>query len=192
MLQTTYKCPKCGVYKTITEDLQSMSYNESLSPNSNYPAMSQFEWDNAPFNQADIPEKDFEVTCSQSLSRTATVTTSNYIPGASGVDYESDGDGGCCACGWQDPDDTSNTNWGAEYQSNGYYTPLQLIQMFSSFLGDELLKAEEDLKSDNQEISNLAKRQVGRLKHLIEECDSWQDDETEYIYDDQSLEYANN
>ena len=21
MLQTTYKCPKCGVYKTITEDL---------------------------------------------------------------------------------------------------------------------------------------------------------------------------
>jgi hypothetical protein len=35
---------------------------------------------NAPYNQVDVPEKDFEVTCSQSLSRTAIVTTNDYIP----------------------------------------------------------------------------------------------------------------
>lgn len=57
-----------------------MSYNESLNPHSNYPLMSQSQWDSAPFNQSDIPEKDFDVVCSQSLSRAATVTTSNYIP----------------------------------------------------------------------------------------------------------------
>ena len=147
-----------------------MSYNESLNPNSNYPTMSQFEWDNAPFSQADIPEKDFEVTCSQSLSRTATVTTSNYIPGASGVDYESDGDGGCCACGWQDPDDTSDTNWSDEYHSNGHYTPLQIIQHCEE-LCRYLLE---------RDITDYGKNS---LKKLMEECQNWQDDETEYILD---------
>ena len=32
-----------------------MSYNESLNGNSNYPPMSQSEWDNAPWNQVDNP-----------------------------------------------------------------------------------------------------------------------------------------
>lgn len=37
-----------------------MSYNESLNPNSNYPPMSQSEWDAAPWNQRE-PEP-YEVT----------------------------------------------------------------------------------------------------------------------------------
>ena len=48
----------------------------------------------APWNQEEVPDEDFEITCSQSLSKTVTVTTNNYIPGASGVDYERDDEGG--------------------------------------------------------------------------------------------------
>lgn len=57
-----------------------------------YPPGAEFD-PNAPYNQIEVPQKDFEVTCSQSLSRTAIVTTNNYTPGASGVDYEPDDEG---------------------------------------------------------------------------------------------------
>ena len=48
---------------------------------SNYPpGVSDSTWD-APWNQSDPEEEEFEVTCSQSLSRTATVWTDNYTNG---------------------------------------------------------------------------------------------------------------
>ena len=93
-----------------------------------YPPGAEYD-PSAPYNQVDVPEKDFEITCSQSLSRTATVTTNNYIPGAEGCDYE-EGE----AFGWHDPDDTSDTNWADEYESNGYKTPLELIGMLKEYL----------------------------------------------------------
>lgn len=144
-----------------------MSYNESLLANSNYPPMSQSQWESAPFNQVDVPNKEFEVTCCQVLSRTAIVTTNNYIPGASGVDYEPDGEGGYCACGWQDDDDTSDTNWCDEYEGNGYKTPLQLIQLFKIFL-------------EEQKSHGFVFKTPGFTDRLIEECDCWQDNKTEY------------
>lgn len=55
-----------------------MSYNESLSPNSNYPPMSQSEWDNAPWNEKEVPEKPFNIYASQSLSKDTWVTTKDY------------------------------------------------------------------------------------------------------------------
>ena len=132
---------------------------------------------NAPYNQSDIPEKDFEITCSQSLSKTVTVTTDNYIPGASGVDYESDDEGGYCAVGWQDPDDTSDTNWAEEYHDNDHYTPIQLIELYKETLKEQL-KSWEGM----DEIPS-AKAQIKRIEHLIEECESWTEDETEYVED---------
>ena len=126
----------------------------------------------APWNQVDVPEKEFDVTCSQSLSRTAVVTTNNYIPGASGVDYE---DG--MAVGWQDDDDTSDTNWGDEYDACGYKTPLQLIQLLRQYVEKDLNNVDSIAKDTNQNKIFLERK----LKHLIEECDCWQDDETEYI-----------
>lgn len=47
-----------------------MSFNESLLPNSNYPPMSQSEWDAAPFNQVDPPTKTIDITVSVTLSKT--------------------------------------------------------------------------------------------------------------------------
>ena len=149
-----------------------MSYNESLSPNSNYPAMSQSQWDSAPFNEPDVPEKEFDVTISQTLSKNTTVTTNDYIPGASGVDYEPDDEGGYCSCGWHDPDDTSDTNWNEAYKKE-HYTPLDLIGLFKETL-------EQQLESwEGMDYMPYAKKEIKRIEHLIEECSSWIDDEIE-------------
>ena len=142
-----------------------------------YPPGAEFDV-NAPYNQAEIPEKDFDVTISQTLSKDTTVTTNDYIPGESGVDYEPDGEGGYCACGWQDDDDTSDTNWSNEYEANGYHTPLQLIQMLKDYLQKDLEKwQEEDKKTSNSGPAF----HVRRLQHLIEECDGFDEDEIEYV-----------
>ena len=142
-----------------------------------YPPGAEYD-PNAPYNQSDIPEKEFEVTCSQTLSKSIEVWTSNYIPGASGVDYESDDEGGCYASAWHDDPDTSDTNWSQEYDANGYKTPLQLIQMLKGYLEDELKKWEE---VDKQDPHKWASTQVRKFKSLIEECDCWTEDETEFI-----------
>ena len=124
----------------------------------------------APWNEPTVPDKEFDVTCSQTLSKTVSVWTDNYIPGASGVDYEPDDEGGYYASGWQDPDDTSDTNWEEEYHDNDYHTPLQLIGLFKQFL-------EENLEH------GLVFRNPNVTKRLIKECEGWSDDETEYIND---------
>jgi hypothetical protein len=145
---------------------------------SNYPDGLSDWTPGTPWNEPEIPDEDFEITCSQSLSRTATVTTNNYIPGASGVDYESDDEGGCYAVPYHDDPDTSDTNWADEYKANGYKTPLQLIQMLKGYLEDELKKWEE---VDKQDPHKWASTQVRKFKSLIEECDCWIEDETEFI-----------
>jgi len=137
---------------------------------SNYPPGVSDNTIGAPWNQSDPEEKEFSIVCSQSLSKTVSVFTSNYIPGASGVDYESDDEGGCCAVGWHDPDDTSDTDWDEEYHDNDHYTPLQLISLFKQHLENELAR-----------MGNT--KDSRRIKHLIEECSDWNEDETEYAED---------
>jgi hypothetical protein len=145
---------------------------------SNYPDGLSDWTPGCPWSEPEVPEEEFEVTCSQSLSRTATVWTDNYIPGASGVDYEPDGEGGYCASGWHDDPDTSDTNWAEEYESNGYKTPLQLIQMLREYLEKDLRDIQKDMLPNDRSYKATKARQ---LKGLIEECDCWTEDETEYI-----------
>ena len=151
-----------------------------MSEKDYYPAGAYNDPD-APWNQEDVPEKEFEITCSQSLSRTATVWTDNYIPGASGCDYEPDGEGGYCACGYHDPDDTSDTNWSEEYSENGHYTPLELIEKYKEELSEALKKLEEYGKSLHSKKPYWWIQRKRNLEHLIEECEGWIEDETEYI-----------
>lgn len=132
----------------------------------------------APWNQPEVPEKEFDVTCSQSLSRTATVWSNNYIPGASGVDYEPNDEGGYDACGWHDEDDTSDTNWADEYKNNGYKTPLELIGMLREYLEKDLRDIQKDMLPNDRSY-NATKARI--LRSLIEECDCWTNDETEYV-----------
>ena len=84
--------------------------NESIRSNSNYPLMTQSQWENAPFNQSDPSEQEFEVCVSQTLSKTVSVLTST----------------------------TSDTDWQEVYHDNDYHTPLQLLTIFKKFLEDEL------------------------------------------------------
>lgn len=125
---------------------------------------------NAPYNQVDAPDKEFDVTCCQTLSKTVTVVTNNYTPGASGVDYEPDDEGGFCAVGWQDSDDTSDTNWADEYHDNDYHTPMQLIQILKEVLESDL-------------AHGTVYKNPKFTEHLISECDGWIEDEIEYLED---------
>ena len=139
-----------------------------------YPAGAFYD-KNAVYNQSDVPEEEFEITCSQSLSRTTTVVTNNYIPGDEGVDWETDDEGHPYASPWQDAPDTSDTNWAEEYHDNDHYTPIQLIGLYKETLKEQL-KSWEGM----DEIPS-AKAQIRRIEHLIEECEGWTEDETEYV-----------
>ena len=134
---------------------------------SNYPDGLSDNTPGAPWNDPIVPEKEFDVTCSQTLSKTVTVTTNNYIPGVSGVDYESDDEGGYCAVGWHDPDDTSDTNWNEEY-SLCHETIPSLLNILKEYI-------KKDLEYGDSKFSKE------HLKYLLEECDGWTVDEEEYI-----------
>ena len=56
-----------------------MSYNESLRANSNYPPMSQSDWDRAPWNEVELPPKEVEITVSVTISKTMKVPVGDYI-----------------------------------------------------------------------------------------------------------------
>jgi len=127
-----------------------------------FPAGAEFD-PSAPYNEPIIPEKKFDVTCSQSISKTTTVITNNYVPGAEWCEYD---DG--ITIGGYDPDNTSDTDWSEEYHLNDHYTPIQLIGLFKQHLENELNRM-GDVKDSR------------RIKHLIEECSDWTEDETEYI-----------
>ena len=124
----------------------------------------------APWNQSDIPEKEFDVTCSQTLSKAATVFTSNYTPGAVEAEHEWDEDGYHTVY-TRDPDDTSDVIWKEEWHDNDHYTPIQLIELFQKYLLDEV------------NGSNTVNRNPQFLHHIITECNNWEEDETEYIND---------
>lgn len=107
----------------------------------------------APYNEPLVPDLDFDLTVSQSLSKNVTICTDRY-----------------------NVDDLNETEW-SEIYSEEHYTPLQLIQMYKEKLKEQLESWEgmEDLF--------VGKKQIQRIEHLIEECKGWTDDETEYVID---------
>ena len=154
----------------VKDVLQEILFGD-MYDNYNYPAGA--DTSDAPWNQSDVPEKEFDVTCSQSLSKTVIVITDDYVPGAEGVDYESDDEGGCHAFSWQDPDDTSDTNWAKEYSGNNHLTPLQLIETFKEFLEKQL--------NETNYATPEGKKECNKLQHLIEECTGWIEDDYEFV-----------
>ena len=122
-----------------------------------YYAPGSYRDPSAPWNQVEIPERDFDLTISQSLSKDVTVCTNDYAP-----EYDEE-DGRTYI-------NTENTDWEKVYKED-HYTPLQLIQMYKQVL-------EEQLESFNGiDDTFAAKLQIRRIKHLIEECESWIEDE---------------
>ena len=115
-----------------------------------YPPGAEFD-PNAPYNQVDPPKQEFEVTITQTISKTLPIWTDqyNYI-------CERDEDGGFVDY------DTSDTNWHDVYAED-HYTPLQLIALFK-----RMLEQKEEIPE-------------GLRQHLIEECSEWGEDDCEII-----------
>lgn len=123
-----------------------------------YPPGAEFD-PNAPYNEVELPEEEFDVCISSSLSKSTTVTTNDYS-----VDSWDEEDGNASF-------DTSDTNWEQAYNNDGHYTPLELIQKFKEVLS-ELVK-DTDIKP----------RKKKEYEHLISECEGWSEDELEVIED---------
>lgn len=68
-------------------DIKKLKRNKKMD-NYNYPLMSQSEWDNAPWNQVDNPEREVEVLVSITLSKTFKVKVSDYTITDSGKDED--------------------------------------------------------------------------------------------------------
>ena len=119
--------------------------------NYNYPAGADNP--SAPWNEPVIPEQEFEIHITQTLSKNAIVSTDDYIP-------ETDDETGEISV------DTTDTNWLEEYEKD-HFTPLQLIAFLKRYL-------EEELSHDGSVSKNPL-----YIKYLISECDNWVNEETE-------------
>lgn len=105
----------------------------------------------------EVPERQFDVCISQTLSKSTRVTTNDYVPE---VDQDEDG--------YHDYSDTYDTDWKGAYK-NEHLTPLHLISEFKDFLTKHLPDPLIDVKG------------FRRFKYLIGECEGWTEDETEVV-----------
>jgi hypothetical protein len=128
-----------------------MSYNESLNPNSNYPAMTQSQWDAAPFNEPIIPEREFNVCAMQTLVKETIISTDQYQP-----EYDEE-DGYTYA-------NTENTDWQDAYEKVAC-TPSQLIEVCGKL-------AQHLINDGIKKVDGIW------LPRIVKECDGWDVDET--------------
>jgi hypothetical protein len=108
----------------------------------------------APYREETIPELKFDVTISQTLSKTVTVKTDDYIPVKVGN-----------PCVRIHPD-TTNTDWRQAYE-NEHFKIQDLLQELKEY-------AKSDLA-----MSGVNTNKGKYLKKLIEACDNWIEDDYE-------------
>jgi hypothetical protein len=120
--------------------------------NYHYPAGADNEM--APWNEPVIPEKEFDVLVSQTLSRDTSIYTNDYCP-------EFDEETG------QTDANTECTDWKKAY-SNAAMTPLEIIGA-----AEKIAKA----------LLEQGQTRVGGvyLKSLVSDCEGWNEDELEVI-----------
>lgn len=149
--------------------------------NYNYPLGADTK--DAPWNQEELPELKFNVCISQTLSKTTTVMTNDYIDGGVSEDADHDSEGNWFTYYTQDPPDTSETNWRQAY-TDEHLTPLQLIAELKKLKEREAKTITELLSTAVDELSvRKYKRQLSSVTYSINECDGWVEDECEIIED---------
>lgn len=121
-----------------------------------YPAGAEFD-PRAPWNQSepDPVSRDIDYSCT--LHRTATVETTNYVPGT----WEKDEDG----FGYREGDDFSDTDWLEEYKES-HYTPAELIAMLKD-VAAQLARGE--MPACKKALRNPAKY----WQDIADECEGW-------------------
>lgn len=65
--------------------------------------------------------------------------------------------------------DVEDKNWEDVYHENDYHTPQQLLGLFKRYLQDMLGEKIQVSKSPSY------------IKHLIKECENWDEDDVEYM-----------
>ena len=113
---------------------------------------------NTPWNEPYIPERDFDISISQTLSRSTSVTTNDWCPAGDEDDFYVD---------------TSDTCWSEVIKENGCKTPLDLIAMLKEYLQKDLDRIEEIAKEKNENKEFLERK----YQFLIEECEGWVEDD---------------
>ena len=134
--------------------------------NYNYPAGADNA--DAPWNEKEVPEQEFQVNCLQTLVRETTVRTKNYMPYK--VREFQDGEN-VCETGL----DTSGVDWGKEYHNDNHLTPLQLITLFKANL-EHLVNDMESLPKPSRKL----RKGISFFRLLIKECEGWVEVETEF------------
>ena len=118
-----------------------------------YPA-GAYDDPNAPYNQHENPERDFDVEVSVTLTRSTAITTTNYDMY---FDYE---DGHTYV-------ETDNIDWQDEYDEQHMSIPDLLTKM------SELLK--------KWKPAEMTRSERNLYKLILEEVDGWEESETEII-----------
>ena len=104
---------------------------------------------NAPYNEPLIPEREFDVEVTITMSKVVTITTDNYVP-----EYD-DEDGHTYA-------NTENTEWDKEFENSGHFTIADLIEELKGYVV-------EDMKNCAPNT-----RKVSHLKRLLLACEDWE------------------
>lgn len=125
-----------------------MSYNESLGKNSNYPMMSQSEWDSAPWNQEDIPEKAFDVDVEVVLRKSSVSVETNMYSRYFDDEMQAY------------VTDTEDTDWKEAYSQSRHTIP-ELLGILKEYV-------EEDL-----EKFKGSKRRQQDLQYILDDIEGW-------------------
>jgi hypothetical protein len=109
----------------------------------------------APYNEPVIPEKDFDVEVTITMSKVVTVTTNDYAPE---IDDE---DGSVYA-------NTENTEWEKAFENSGHFTIADLIEELKGYVV-------EDMKTCAPNTGKGA-----HLQRLLLACEDWETIEESY------------
>lgn len=123
----------------------------------------------APWNQVENPEEEFNVTIVETLSKDVTVHTSNY---QFEKDYDDDSNS------MRDYVDTSDIPWQEEYGKQGC-TAIETLIAVKTYLEEVRLEQLKDLASCRM-LTNEEQKELRVVKDLIEQCSGWKQEEIEF------------
>lgn len=124
---------------------------------------------NAPYNQVENSEEEFNVTIVETLSKDVTVHTSNY---QFEKDYDDDSNS------IRNYVDTSDIDWKNEYKKQGC-TAIETLIAVKTYLEEVRLEDLKDL-SLCRELTISEKKELKVVKDLIEQCKGWEQEEIEF------------
>ena len=118
----------------------------------------------APYNEIVIPDMEFDVTISMSLSKTVKCSTNKYNPVVIDEPHNRL---------HEEYPDTSDTPWSEVYGDNHKTIP-ELLEELKKYIKKDL----GNLADDETKIDKAFHRR--RLEFLLNECEDWTVDEEDY------------